>query len=101
MLGSLDFIKSVFTTFGMTYKLDLSTRPKKALGEKEIWDRAEAALARAMDNFAAEGGWKVHPGDGAFYGPKVDIKVMDAMEQIHQCATIQLDFQLPIRFNLQ
>jgi threonyl-tRNA synthetase len=100
MLGSLDFIKSVFTTFGMTYKLDLSTRPKKALGEKEIWDRAEAALARAMDNFAAEGGWKVNPGDGAFYGPKVDIKVMDAMEQIHQCATIQLDFQLPIRFNL-
>jgi threonyl-tRNA synthetase len=59
MLGSLDFIKSVFTTFRMTYKLDLSTRPKKALGEKEIWDRAEAALARAMDAFAAEGGWKV------------------------------------------
>jgi threonyl-tRNA synthetase len=94
MLGSLNFIKSVFTTFGMTYKLDLSTRPKKALGEKEIWNRAESALARAMDNFAAEGGWKVNPGDGAFY-------VMDAMERIHQCATIQLDFQLPIRFNLQ
>ena len=94
-------MKSVYTTFGMTYKLELSTRPKKALGEKELWDRAEAALARAMDTFAGEGNWRVNPGDGAFYGPKVDIKVMDAMERVHQCATIQLDFQLPIRFNLQ
>jgi len=57
-----------------------------------------------MDKFAgtkADGGWKVNPGDGAFYGPKIDIKVMDAMDRIHQCATIQLDFQLPIRFDLQ
>ena len=101
VLGALDFMSSVYTTFGMTYKLELSTRPKKALGDKELWDRAEAALARAMDTFAGKGGWKENPGDGAFYGPKIDIKVMDAMERVHQCATVQLDFQLPIRFELQ
>lgn len=101
VIGSLEFMKSVYTTFGMTYTLELSTRPKKALGDKELWDRAEAALARAMDSFAGKGGWKENPEDGAFYGPKIDIKVMDAMDRVHQCATIQLDFQLPIRFELQ
>jgi threonyl-tRNA synthetase len=101
VVGALDFMKSVYTTFGMTYKLELSTRPKKALGEKDLWDKAEAALARAMDAFAGVGGWRENPGDGAFYGPKIDIKVMDAMDRVHQCATIQLDFQLPIRFELQ
>merc|ERR1712238_510292 len=78
-----------------------STRPKKALGEKVLWDKAETALASAMNNFAGKGNWKVNPGDGAFYGPKIDIKVLDAMDRIHQCATIQLDFQLPIRFDLR
>jgi len=101
VLGALDFMKSVYNVFGMTYKLELSTRPKKALGDIELWNRAEAALARAMDTFAGKGGWRENPEDGAFYGPKVDIKVMDAMERVHQCATIQLDFQLPIRFGLE
>jgi len=54
-----------------------------------------------MDAFAGKGGWRENPGDGAFYGPKIDIKVMDAMERVHQCATVQLDFQLPIRFDLK
>jgi len=97
---ALKFMKEVYTTFGMTYKLELSTRPKKALGDKSLWDKAEEALANAMNAFAGKGGWKTNPGDGAFYGPKIDIKVMDAMERVHQCATIQLDFQLPIRFDL-
>mmetsp|Transcript_4922 Transcript_4922/g.7414 ORF Transcript_4922/g.7414 Transcript_4922/m.7414 type:complete len:472 (+) Transcript_4922:300-1715(+) len=101
VLGALDFMKEVYTTFGMTYKLELSTRPTKALGEQELWDRAEAALANAMNEFAGKGNWRENPGDGAFYGPKIDIKVMDAMERVHQCATIQLDFQLPIRFDLK
>jgi threonyl-tRNA synthetase len=101
VLGALDFMKSVYTTFGMTYKLELSTRPEKALGDKDLWDKAEKSLANAMDQFAGEGGWRVNAGDGAFYGPKIDIKVMDAMDRIHQCATVQLDFQLPIRFNLE
>ena len=101
VLGTLEFMKFVYETFGMTYKLELSTRPKKALGKQELWDKAEAALAAAMDDFAGEGNWRVNPGDGAFYGPKIDIKVMDAMDRVHQCATIQLDFQLPIRFDLR
>jgi len=101
VLGALHFMKEVYDTFGMTYKLELSTRPEKALGEKEVWDRAESALAAAMNKFAGEGNWRENPGDGAFYGPKVDIKVMDAMERVHQCATVQLDFQLPIRFDLK
>lgn len=101
VLGALDFMKSVYETFGMTYKLELSTRPKKALGDIELWNRAEASLAEAMDEFIGKGNWRENPGDGAFYGPKIDIKVMDAMERVHQCATIQLDFQLPIRFDLK
>jgi threonyl-tRNA synthetase len=96
VLAALNFMKFVYDTFGMTYKLELSTRPAKALG-----DRAEAALAEAMDRFAGKGSWRYNHGDGAFYGPKIDIKVMDAMDRIHQCATVQLDFQLPIRFELQ
>eukprot|EP00536_Pseudo-nitzschia_multiseries_P014143 jgi/Psemu1/261982/estExt_Genewise1Plus.C_6620017 len=101
VLGALNFMKFVYDIFGMTYKLELSTRPKKALGEKVLWDQAEAALEEAMNIFAGKGNWKVNPGDGAFYGPKIDIKVMDAMDRIHQCATVQLDFQLPIRFDLK
>ncbi|KAL3941159.1 MAG: hypothetical protein SGBAC_004441 [Bacillariaceae sp.] len=99
--AALEFMKFVYDIFGMTYKLELSTRPKKALGDKELWDKAEASLAAAMDSFIGKGNWRVNPGDGAFYGPKIDIKVMDAMDRIHQCATIQLDFQLPIRFDLK
>jgi len=61
----------------MTYKLELSTRPAKALGEVSVWNQAEEALASAMNEFAGEGNWKENPGDGAFYGPKIDIKVGD------------------------
>lgn len=84
----------------MTFKLELSTRPKKAMGDLALWDRAEASLKESLDDFIGAGNWKVNPGDGAFYGPKIDIKVMDAMNRMHQTATIQLDFQLPIRFDL-
>ena len=101
VLGALDFMKHVYTVLGMTYKLELSTRPAKALGDHALWDIAEGQLAEALDEFAGVGGWAVNPGDGAFYGPKIDIKVFDAMDRIHQCATVQLDFQLPIRFDLQ
>lgn len=101
VLGSLNFMKHVYDIFGMRYKLELSTRPKKALGEVAIWNSAEASLEEAMNIFAGKGNWRVNPGDGAFYGPKIDIKVMDAMDRVHQCATVQLDFQLPIRFDLK
>ena len=101
ILGALDFMRFVYGVLGMTYKLELSTRPLKALGEIEVWDRAEAQLAEALDEFVGAGNWRVNPGDGAFYGPKIDIKVFDALERVHQCATVQLDFQLPIRFDLE
>ncbi|XP_071845978.1 threonine--tRNA ligase 1, cytoplasmic-like isoform X2 [Apostichopus japonicus] len=97
--GCLDFLEAVYTIFGFTYKLELSTRPKKYLGEVEVWDNAEKQLAASLDAFGHP--WKLNPEDGAFYGPKIDITIQDALRRSHQCATIQLDFQLPIRFNLK
>ncbi|XP_022109514.1 threonine--tRNA ligase, cytoplasmic-like isoform X3 [Acanthaster planci] len=99
IMGCLDFLKTVYETFGFTYKLALSTRPKKFLGEIEVWDNAEKQLAATLSEFTKD--WKLNPEDGAFYGPKIDINIMDALKRSHQCATIQLDFQLPIRFNLK
>jgi threonyl-tRNA synthetase len=81
----------------------LSTRPEKYVGEIETWDLAETQLRDALDEFTAAGGgkWELNPGDGAFYGPKIDITISDALRRDHQCATIQLDFQLPQRFKLE
>lgn len=98
--GVLDFMRHVYGIFGMSFKLELSTRPKKAMGDLELWKKAEAALTESLNEFIGEGNWKINPGDGAFYGPKIDIKVLDALNRVHQTATVQLDFQLPIRFEL-
>lgn len=96
--GCLDFLKHIYTLFGFTFDLVLSTRPEKFLGEIEFWNEAEKALSESLDDFGQP--WRENPGDGAFYGPKIDITIKDALNRAHQCATIQLDFQLPIRFNL-
>lgn len=96
--GCLQFLQSVYSTFGFSFQLNLSTRPENFLGEIEIWDAAEKQLQNSLIEFGEP--WKMNPGDGAFYGPKIDIKIKDAVGRYHQCATIQLDFQLPIRFNL-
>ncbi|GAA5869660.1 hypothetical protein JCM16303_000539 [Sporobolomyces ruberrimus] len=93
------FLNEVYGAFGFDFQLKLSTRPEKFLGEVETWDKAEAMLSRALDKFVP-GKWVVEPGDGAFYGPKIDITISDALKRKHQCATIQLDFQLPQRFEL-
>ncbi|XP_034475272.1 threonine--tRNA ligase 1, cytoplasmic isoform X1 [Drosophila innubila] len=98
MKGCLDFLRHVYTVFGFSFQLVLSTRPEKYLGELEQWNTAETALAESLNEFGMP--WKENPGDGAFYGPKIDITIMDALKRPFQCATIQLDFQLPIRFNL-
>ncbi len=81
----------------------LSTRPEKYLGDIETWDKAESKLKEALDNFTASGGgqWELNEGDGAFYGPKIDIELSDALKRGFQCATIQLDFQLPQKFGLE
>ncbi|XP_059479613.1 threonine--tRNA ligase 1, cytoplasmic isoform X4 [Neocloeon triangulifer] len=98
MLGALDFLRHVYTIFGFTFQLRLSTRPETFLGEISVWDDAEKQLADSLDAFGSP--WTLNPGDGAFYGPKIDITINDALKRPFQCATIQLDFQLPIRFNL-
>ncbi|XP_042415850.1 threonine--tRNA ligase, mitochondrial 1-like [Zingiber officinale] len=94
----LDFISHTYGIFGFTFELELSTRPEKYLGEIEIWDKAEAALGEALNEFGRP--WQINEGDGAFYGPKIDIGVFDALKRKFQCATLQLDFQLPLRFKL-
>eukprot|EP00128_Syssomonas_multiformis_P005315 Colp12_sorted_trinity150504_noHs@25081 len=94
----LDFLKHVYGIFGFTFSLRLSTRPEGFLGEPAVWDQAEEQLAKSLDRFGSK--WTINPGDGAFYGPKIDITIQDALRRAHQCATIQLDFQLPLRFQL-
>ncbi|KAH8726630.1 hypothetical protein GQ44DRAFT_679051 [Phaeosphaeriaceae sp. PMI808] len=103
IFGLFDFLRAVYGKFGFTFKLKLSTRPEGFLGEVEAWDKAEAKLTEALDQFTAEGGgqWELNPGDGAFYGPKIDITISDALKREFQCATIQLDFQLPNQFELE
>ncbi|XP_075697820.1 threonine--tRNA ligase 1, cytoplasmic isoform X1 [Rhinoderma darwinii] len=96
--GCLHFLRSVYDVFGFTFKLNLSTRPEKFLGDIEVWDQAEKQLENSLHEFGEK--WVLNPGDGAFYGPKIDIEIKDAIGRYHQCATIQLDFQLPTRFNL-
>lgn len=97
--GCLDFLKFVYSIFGFTYELRLSTRPEKYLGTIEEWDTAEDALRDAIAESKLS--YVLNEGDGAFYGPKIDIVLCDALGRKVQCATIQLDFQLPQRFGLR
>lgn len=98
MAGCLDFLQHIYGIFGFSFDLRLSTRPENYLGDLETWDRAEGLLSEALTSFGHP--WDFNPGDGAFYGPKIDITISDALRRKHQCATIQLDFQLPQRFDL-
>ncbi|XP_048670858.1 threonine--tRNA ligase, mitochondrial isoform X1 [Marmota marmota marmota] len=95
----LDFLRSVYAVLGFSFRLALSTRPSGFLGEPCLWDQAEQVLQQALEDFGEP--WDLNPGDGAFYGPKIDVHLHDALGRPHQCGTIQLDFQLPLRFNLQ
>ena len=101
--GCFDFLQFVYGIFGFTFKLELSTRPEKHLGQIETWNAAEAQLEEALNEWSATSGakWELNPGDGAFYGPKIDITISDALRRQFQCATIQLDFQLPQQFELE
>ncbi|OBZ66826.1 Threonine--tRNA ligase, cytoplasmic [Grifola frondosa] len=95
-----DFMEHIYGLFGFDFHLELSTRPDNYLGTIEAWDEAESQLKKALDK-QYPGKWELNPGDGAFYGPKIDITIRDALRRSFQCATIQLDFQLPERFNLK
>ncbi|CAM3524611.1 threonine--tRNA ligase [Erysipelothrix sp. HDW6B] len=95
----LDFIEEIYSVFGLTYSIELSTRPEdKYIGSIEDWDRSEKILEEAC--IAAGKEFKINPGDGAFYGPKLDFKVRDSLNRIWQCGTVQLDTNLPERFDL-
>jgi threonyl-tRNA synthetase len=99
IFGVLNLAETVLTTFGFAdYEVNLSTRPEKYVGSDAIWEKATQALRQALD----QKGWvyKVDEGGGAFYGPKIDIKIEDAIGRRWQCSTIQLDFNLPERFDL-
>ncbi len=95
--GIMRLFDEVYSVFGLSYKIVLSTRPDDYIGEKEFWDEAEAILARACEHSGHE--YQINPGDGAFYGPKLDFKLKDSMNRTWQCGTIQLDMNLPHRFH--
>jgi threonyl-tRNA synthetase len=95
----LRLVQRVYSDFGLTVQMKLSTRPAQFLGEVETWDHAESELKRALDSVGLP--YTINAGDGAFYGPKIDFDVMDAIGRKWQCATIQLDYQLPQRFDLK
>ncbi|KAF8194343.1 threonyl-tRNA synthetase [Mycena galopus ATCC 62051] len=95
-----DFMQHVYGTFGLDFRLELSTRPDNFLGEIKTWDLAENQLTQALDKHYP-GKWEINPGDGTFYGPKIDISVRDSLRRSFQCATIQLDLQLPEQFDLK
>ncbi len=96
--GVLELIDEIYSVFGFTYHVELSTRPEDSMGSDELWEEAESSLQRVLDG--ADVSYKVNPGDGAFYGPKIDFHIKDALGRTWQCATVQLDFNLPERFDL-
>jgi len=100
VLGAAGMILEIYRTFGFDdVRIELSTRPEKRIGSDELWDRAEGALARALDHQGMP--YQVNPGDGAFYGPKIDFHVRDSIGRSWQLGTVQLDYQLPRRFDLK
>jgi len=94
----IQFMDIVYTTFGFSYSMELSTKPEKAMGDPKKWELAEQKLQEVLEAQGKE--WKLNPGDGAFYGPKIDFHIKDALGRSWQCGTIQLDFQMPEKFNL-
>jgi threonyl-tRNA synthetase len=98
ILGVLDFVRDVMAIFGFEYEVELSTRPEKSIGSNADWDLATTALTGALATWGLP--YHICAGEGAFYGPKIDIKLKDALRRRWQCATIQCDFTLPERFDL-
>jgi threonyl-tRNA synthetase len=96
--GVLNFVREVMAIFGFEYEMELSTRPEKSIGSDEAWELATNALLGALQDSGLP--FEINAGDGAFYGPKIDIKLKDALDRKWQCATIQCDFTLPERFDL-
>ncbi|GIQ65430.1 threonine--tRNA ligase 2 [Paenibacillus cisolokensis] len=94
----IELIDQVYEVFGFEYNVELSTRPEKSMGSDELWNQAETALQNVLDRLGIV--YRINEGDGAFYGPKIDFHILDALKRSWQCATIQLDFQMPEKFDL-
>lgn len=96
--GVMELIGHIYKVFGFEYKVELSTRPDDYMGSEALWDQAEASLQSVLDRRGID--YRVNEGDGAFYGPKIDFHIQDALKRSWQCGTIQLDFQMPEKFDL-
>lgn len=95
VMAQIDY---VYKTFGFEYEVELSTRPEDSMGDDELWEQAEASLENVLQSLNYK--YRLNEGDGAFYGPKIDFHIKDALNRSHQCGTIQLDFQMPEKFDL-
>ncbi len=96
--GIIDLVDRFYHTFGFNYRVELSTRPEKAMGSVEVWDQATSILERVLNGRGLA--YQVNQGEGAFYGPKIDFHLQDCLGREWQCSTIQLDFQMPEKFDL-
>ncbi|MCQ6265279.1 threonine--tRNA ligase [Fictibacillus sp. WQ 8-8] len=94
----LDVVGEVYRTFGFQFEVELSTRPEDSMGDERLWEKAENALENVLKKAGLN--YRINEGDGAFYGPKIDFHIRDAINRSHQCATVQLDFQMPEKFDL-
>lgn len=101
ILDIMSIATELYNTFGLTYVAELSTRPDDYMGDINVWNKAEADLKAILDKVYGEGGYELNEGDGAFYGPKIDLKMKDALGREWQMGTIQLDFQLPLNFGMK
>ncbi|HHB2482370.1 TPA: threonine--tRNA ligase [Bacillus cereus] len=95
VMAQIDY---VYKTFGFEYEVELSTRPEDSMGDDKLWEQAEASLENVLQSLNYK--YRLNEGDGAFYGPKIDFHIKDALNRSHQCGTIQLDFQMPEKFDL-
>jgi threonyl-tRNA synthetase len=95
----IEFTKYIYELFDFDFDVVLSTRPEKSMGTDEQWEKAELALAKALNTAGLD--YEENPGDGAFYGPKIDFRIRDSLRREWQCGTVQLDFQMPLRFELK
>ena len=98
IIDIMDMVQYIYGVFGFPYRIELSTRPENAMGERALWDEAEQGLQEALEDQGVE--YKLNPGDGAFYGPKIDFHLEDRIGRNWQCGTIQLDFQMPEKFDI-
>jgi threonyl-tRNA synthetase len=98
VVNVIEFVDFVYGTFGLEYHVELSTKPEEYIGTEEMWEHATSSLAAALEEIGKD--YQINEGDGAFYGPKIDFHIRDCLKRTWQCATIQLDFAMPERFDL-